>query len=123
MLFLGPPKRASAKFKLSNPALGLVSATYEVGNSITLKFNQPIDISQMSGPEIHVNDVDNNLAYVGRDGPVTRVDAFSVRVDLDVDGPAVGPGTILDASADTRIRAIPGPKTWAGVTELPLPYP
>jgi hypothetical protein len=123
MLFLGPPKRGSAKFKLTQPALGLVSATYDVGSSITLKFNQPIDISQLNGPAITVNDSLNGTIFVGLDGPATRVDPFTVRVELEEDGPFAGQATTLDATDDTRIRSVPGAKGWAGVSGMKLPYP
>jgi hypothetical protein len=123
MLYLGPPKRAGAKFKLTQAALGLVSATYDVGSSITLKFNQPIDISQLNGPAITVNDSLNGTIFVGLDGPATRVDPFTVRVELEEDGPFAGQVTTLDATDDTDIRSVPGAKGWAGVSGMKLPYP
>jgi hypothetical protein len=104
-------------------SLTLVAATYDVGSSITLKFNQPIDISQLNGPAITVNDSLNGTIFVGLDGPATRVDAFTVRLELEEDGPFAGQTTTLDATDDTDIRSVPGAQSWAGVTELPLPYP
>jgi hypothetical protein len=101
----------------------LVSATYDVGSSITLKFNQPIDISQLNGPAITVNDSLNGTIFVGLDGPATRVDAFTVRLELEEDGPFAGQTTTLDATDDTRIRSVPGAKGWAGVSGMKLPYP
>jgi hypothetical protein len=123
MISIPPPQHRGRHIKPVSNILSLVAATYDVGSSITLKFNQPIDISQLNGPAITVNDSLNGTIFVGLDGPATRVDAVTVRVELEEDGPFAGQTTTLDAADDTRIRSVPGAKGWAGVSGMKLPYP
>jgi hypothetical protein len=98
-----------------------VAATYQETVSVTLQFDQEIDISQLNAPEIEINDVDNNITFAGLSGPGTLIDPFTVRIDLEITGPAIGPGILLTAQPDNGIRA--GGEEWAGVSALSLPFP
>jgi hypothetical protein len=122
-MLIVPTKVSGHRIRSSSPVLGLVSVTYSALSSIALTFNQPIDITHVQGPEVEVNDQPNNTALAGSDGPAVRVDAFTVRIELEPTGPSTGGvGVSLTASDNTRIRTIPGAQSWAGVTDLELPF-
>jgi hypothetical protein len=104
-------------------SLALVSATYDVASSVTLKFDQPIDISEINGPAVTVGDVINATTFIGQSGAAILVDPFTVQINLQEAGGYGGSTNTLTASDDSRIRAVFSGSGWPGVTNASLPYP
>jgi hypothetical protein len=122
-MLIPPPDLSPSRHRtVAAPVLSLISATYDTGSSVTLKFNQPINTSALNGPAISVNDYINGTVFIGTEATPVRIDPFTVQIDLEENGPYAGQTTTLNATNDTRIRTIPGAKSWAGVTDLPLPF-
>ena len=91
--------------------------------TVTLTFDRAIDIGGIVvGGDITVNDpaITGNLyaAYAA-----TLVGPNSVSVNLEVVAESTGTLTTLTASGATGIVAVDDGGTWAGVTELALPFP
>jgi hypothetical protein len=123
--FYFPAKRRIGRRRrhVVSSSLTLVAATYDVGSSVTLKFDQPIDISAINGPAIVVGDFINATTFVGQAGPANLIDPFTVQINLQEDGGYGGSTNTLTASDDTRIRSVPGAQAWPGVTDVQLPFP
>jgi hypothetical protein len=104
-------------------ALTLVSATYEIGTSVELTFDRAIDIAGIDVAAFFVDDgALADFKYQGYDPPELLGPA-SVRVLLTGVEDGGDPGTHLTVGADSGIVAVDDGGTWAGVTELALPYP
>jgi hypothetical protein len=105
-------------------ALTLVQATYptDVVGSIDLKFDRAINIDGLDGTQIIVKDgvisgLVNDVAFGELRDPQT------VRLYLEGIEDYSIPNELLTATGASGIVAVDDGGTWAGVSELPLPYP
>jgi len=114
ILFIPTKKRAAAA------ALTLVSAYYDFdGPSVTLTFNQPVNIDDYDGSQVTLNDpVNNTHLYVGTGG-ASLADANVVVVMLDELAASSGTTDVLNASATNGIASMSG-AAWAGVVDYPV---
>jgi hypothetical protein len=103
-------------------ALTLVAATYGTGAWVRLTFDRAVDIAAISVAAITVNDDPSDEAYVGSD-VATLFAPQTVQVPLVIQHGASGPGTELSATNASGIVAVDDGGTWAGVTDLALPFP
>ena len=120
------PKR-KAKAPAQPPpveSLVLTSAFYSSEELILLlQFDRDIDISELDGSQISVNDpADNHQRYLAT-GSSQLISANYVQIQLDPAGSATGTQAALSAGANSGIVAVNGGGTWAGATDLSLPYP
>jgi hypothetical protein len=105
-------------------ALTLVAATYtDSPASLTLTFDQAIDIAGLVGSQISVEDQTfNGTSYQGTGG-AALLNPTTVEITLTPVGPASGSDVLLTASGGTGIAAVDNEETWAGVTNQGLPFP
>ena len=104
-------------------ALNLVAATYEEVVSVSLTFDRPIDIAALDGGQITVDDGAVAGILYAATGVATLTDPQTVRIELVEIGLSGGPGTQLNASAASGIVAVGDGGTWAGASDLELPFP
>ena len=104
-------------------ALNLVAATYEEVVSVSLTFDRPIDIAALSGGQITVDDGAVAGILYAATGVATLTDPQTVRIELIEVGVSTGPGTRLTASAASGIVAVDDGGTWAGASDVELPFP
>jgi hypothetical protein len=106
-------------------ALTLVQATYPVEGvtgAIDLKFDRAIDIGALDGTQVIVKD-GIILGSVNDIEFAELLDEQTVRMYLQGLADYSEPNQLLDASSTTGIVAVDDGGTWAGVTELALPWP
>jgi hypothetical protein len=107
-------------------ALTLVSATYdEIEGVVLLTFDRAVSIDAfVGGAAIVVRDGEMNLtAYqAAADGASLEAPA-QVLIVLTPTGSASGGAVEMTASAANGIVAVDDGGTWAGVTDLSLPFP
>src|SRR3954453_16881826 len=123
-----PPRRMRRrKLGGSTPppvALTLVAAQYhEEEEWVRLTFDRAIDIAGIDGAEVVVDDDDftgNRLAGVAG---ATLVNPTTVQVPLDRIGTASESNVHLIASATSGIVAVNDGGTWAGASDVALPFP
>jgi hypothetical protein len=122
-----PPKaflrRRPNRPKRSTPpaALALVAASYDPNVSVTLVFNQPIDISQIVPDMISVADgEEEGVILIGMASP-TLTNPTTVVVMVEPFDPYQGSGISLTASDGAGIRSASG-EVWEGVDGLSLPF-
>lgn len=129
MLIVPPPKvrnhRKAAKRAAVVPALPqltLQSATYDPDELIvTLYFEEGVDDSGLDGSQVSVNDpVTNNKLYLAT-GDHEAVDNY-LEIQLEEQGPASGAAVVLNAGAGTGIVGSGDGATWAGVSDVVLPF-
>jgi hypothetical protein len=108
---------------LAPRGLTLVQAYYDSGNFIELTFDRAIDAWSADGSQIVVDDGVNEFQRFAATGWVMMVDSVTVDMGLVAIGPPTGPHIRLTAGAQTGIVAIDDGGTWAGVTDLGLPFP
>jgi hypothetical protein len=119
----GVPKPA----RRNNPpvqALTLVSATYdsEVGPTLRLTFDRAIDIDELDGTQIIVEDnASLNLKFNATGGAVLETPTRVALTMHEIDS-SEGAGDILDATANSGIVASDDGGTWAGVSDVELPF-
>jgi hypothetical protein len=128
-----PPFRKSRRLAKRKPpsapptpvALTLVSAEFIAidGTFLRMTFDRAIDIAAMDGSAVVVDDTVNLGQRFVATGAATLESPTTVHVVLVEDGDATGTGTTLTAAADNGIVAVDDGGTWAGVTDLVLPYP
>jgi hypothetical protein len=101
-----------------------VSATYDVSTpSVRLTFDRAINIGGFNGTTLVVDDAaDSGNQYQGTGGAFFA-GANGVEIFLVDLSPATGAGTTVTVTAGNGIVAVDDGGTWAGVTELPLPFP
>src|SRR5438105_1427438 len=119
------PRRVRRKRRsgaAAQPALVLVSASYDVKTSIDLEFDRAIDVSALDGTQIKVSD-DSVPGPFTAPGTVTMLDPQTVRIRINNFDSSSGPGVHLNASADNGIVASDDGAAWGGVTDLELPFP
>jgi hypothetical protein len=103
--------------------LALVSATFDdVTTTVALAFDRAVDVSGIDAGQVSVNDAAaTGFVWVG-----ASVDAQptpeSVVLGMAAAGSAEGP-TVLNATSATGVVAVGDGGTWAGVTDLELPFP
>jgi hypothetical protein len=105
----------------SATALTLVAATYDPGTSVTLTFDRAISAAALDASQISVYDAAGTGWYYNGTG-AGAVAGNSVTVTLLENESAEGP-TRVSATALTGIVAVDDGGTWAGVTDLELPFP
>jgi hypothetical protein len=105
-------------------ALVLVGASYDyTGPTLTLVFDRAIDIDALSGSAIGVEDAQENFFRYTGDGGAELLGPATVRITLIPFDDAGGTGVRLTASGLSGIVAVDDGGTWAGVSELALPFP
>ena len=104
-------------------ALTLTAATYDpAGPTVTLSFDRAIDVAGLVASQVTVDDAgDTGFSYAGT-AVASQPTPQSVVVALAPAGSPEGP-TVLNATASTGIVADDDGGTWAGVTDLELPFP
>ncbi|MGB7159619.1 MAG: hypothetical protein WBD40_16245 [Tepidisphaeraceae bacterium] len=126
---LQPPRRRSrSKRRTTQPmppvALTLVAASYDKDLScVDLAFDRAIDIGAMDVTSVAVDDdTFRGLRLAGFETPVL-LNPTTVRVSLNEVGGAMQPGVHLTTGAGNGIVAVDDGGTWAGATDLLLPFP
>ena len=134
MISLPPAKRksvgrwagASAAAAPTPPppqTLVLMSAYYDENEAIlTLAFDRAVDASGLAAAQITVADGSFNSHTYAGSGPATIVSPTTIQVTLAITGAAAAGPVTMDASALTGIVAVDDGGTWAGVSELGLPF-
>ena len=101
----------------------LVAAAYEIGAAVTMEFDQAIDIGAMSVASVLVDDApETGWRWEGTGTPSLQ-SPTTVRVELSIDGEAVGSAITLTAGPGPNVVAAAGGMAWAGVSDVALPYP
>ncbi len=128
--FTPAPRRVHRRRKqgASSPpapaALTLLEAAYdEVAQTLRLTFDRAIDVAGLDGGQIVVDDGAITGTRYEAVGPATLDGPAAVVIGLLELGPTEDPGTLLSAGAGNGIVAIDDGGTWAGVTDLALPFP
>ncbi len=118
-----PRYRRKPRLSVSPPvALTLVSAEFDQSGSVTLTFDRPIDIASLNGSAITVDDgAISGTLWQGLSGMLTG--PATVQIELEPYDPSGSADTLLNAGADSGIVAAGGGGTWAGATNLLLPFP
>ena len=100
-----------------------MSASYDENVlELTLEFDRPIAVGGFQGSAVIVRDgTANNTEYEGT-APATLIGPARVLIPLTAVGGAFGPEITLSASALSGIVAVDDGGTWAGVSDLVLPF-
>jgi hypothetical protein len=102
-------------------ALALIEATYDQAVSVTLVFNQPVDLSQIVSDMITVADgAFEGTLFIG-EGVPEQPTPETVTVFLAPFDPYQESGVLLTASDGAGIRSVSG-EVWEGVDGLVLPF-
>jgi len=118
-------KRRHVQFGASPvEALTLVEASYGVDEDIRLRlaFDRAIDASGIVGTQITVGIQEYGYLY-NATGLVITIDPATIDIVLMQIGGFEGEHDELNASASSGIVADNDSGTWAGVTDLALPWP
>lgn len=121
-----PPRHARRKHIFTAPPpvepLTLVSATYQPeGPSVTLGFDQAIDLAAFVPSAVEVNDPSVNVAFYAG-ASVLASTANSVTVTLSYLDAPFGEDVMMSAGAGNGIVAVNGGEEWDGVMNLVLPF-
>ena len=101
--------------------LALVSATYVGGTSVTLTFNQAIDVGALAPDSFGVIDGEFfEQTYVGTSVLSSTADSVTIEL-LSIDPTSPG-HVVLNADAANGIVATNGGEAWDGVSGLVLPF-
>lgn len=101
--------------------LTLVSATYVGGTSVTLVFNQAIDVGALAPDSFGVVDGEFfEQTYVGLSVLSSTADSVTIEL-LSIDPTSPG-HVVLNADAANGIVATNGGEAWDGVSGLVLPF-
>jgi len=105
-------------------ALTLVSAAFNPDSpGIVLTFDRAINIDAIAPDQFQVNDdVFTGSLFVG-DPDGAGVGGATLSLLMDVAGVASGGQVLLSVSAANGIVAVNDGGTWAGITNLSLPFP
>ena len=105
-------------------ALTLLEASFdEVSAIVRLTFDRAIDIAGLNGAAIIVDDGATTATRYDATGSATLETPERVAIELQAIEPSESPGTLLTAGASSGIAAVDDGGTWAGVSDLALPYP
>ena len=120
-----PPHRRphAAAPKTPPQTLTLISASYDENEAVlTLAFDRAVDASPLVAAQVTVYDGSINMdAYAGI-GAASILSPTTIQITLTITGPASEAPVTLTASALTGIVAVDDGGTWAGVSELGLPF-
>ena len=131
MLFPTPPLRKrsgriKSKPNAARPAVPVVltAAVYDSDELLlVLTFDRAVDVSGIVGAAILVDDQQHNDATFAATGAVEQVSEAVVQIGLELVGDSTGVGVHLDAAAGNGIVAVNDGGTWAGASDLVLPFP
>jgi hypothetical protein len=105
-------------------SLVLVSATYDIETeSVVLAFDRAVDAAAYDPAQITVQDGIYAGGLFGGSGPASVINPTTIEVSLEQIGSPTVPDVELSATALTGIVAVEDGGTWAGVTNLVLPFP
>ena len=121
--FVPKPKRARGTPTPPPAALTLVAATYLEKEWVQLTFDRAIDIAAIDPTQIVIDDDQFSGWKLGGLSGATLVDPVTVQVPLDRIDNSSEAGVHLFATASSGIVASDDGGTWAGVSELALPFP
>jgi hypothetical protein len=117
------PGRQTGVTNAPPQTLVLVSANYdETVPVLTLVFDRAIDASAFVPGQVIVSDGSINMSVYGGVGPATMDAPTRITVPLARLGDAPLAPTTLSATASTGLRAVDDGGTWAGVSDVGLPY-
>ena len=105
------------------PAALTLASAIETEGVLTLAFDRAIDIGALDGSQIIVDDGAITGTQWQAVGAATLIDPATVEIGLVEVGPWAGPDMRLSATAGTGIVAADDGGTWAGVSDLELPFP
>src|SRR5688500_5184900 len=115
------PRRGARKARRSAPSqptppgepLTLVSATYEVGTSLTLTFDRAVDVGGIVPAAFVVNDGPTGFTFVG----ISVFDHSGASVGIELTGTTEyeGPSVLLDVAGANGVVAVDDGGTFAGV--------
>ncbi len=115
------PFRRRRKPVAGSTVLALASAAHDSGtNSVTLTFNQAVDLTGIQPNEIIVSDGNQNLLLGGQG--VLEETPTSVRLELEFIDYTTEPNVMLNATNATGIRSQADESEWEGVSGVELPY-
>lgn len=118
----GRPIKTAGRTPGPPAALTLVAATYDsVHHVVDLTFDRAVSVAGADPNQFLVDEASGDR-YRGSGAP-TLIAPAVVRVTLAPSGPVIVPETVLIAGPDTHLAAVDDGGTWAGVTNLVLPYP
>jgi hypothetical protein len=117
-------KPAGPKEQVAPVALTLVAATYDIETeSVTLAFDRAVDAAAYDPAAITAQDgLYAGGLFVGS-GPASVINPATIQVFLEQIGSPTVSDVELSATALTGIVAVDDGGTWAGVTNLVLPFP
>lgn len=120
----GKRRRRPAPAAPAPAALTLIAAAYVESTYVELTFDRPIDIAALVADQIRVDDgpVSGTL-WEGVGAGSTLISPAVVRITLGEFDPSSGTTTVLNATAASGIVAVDDGGTWAGVSDLALPFP
>src|SRR5688500_3188383 len=102
--------------------LVLVSASWEVGGAVTVTFDRAVDVSGIVPAALVVNDGPTGFTYQGI-SLLEQPTAQTLAVECSGTSEYEGPSVMLNVSSVIGIVAADDGGTWAGVTDLELPFP
>src|SRR5689334_15469423 len=103
--------------------LTLVSAHYGAGDWLRLQFDRNINIDDVDGSQIIVDDDAETGDRFDCTAGAELIGPATVQFSLNRIGSASESGEHLTASATSGIVAVNDGGTWAGVSDLALPFP
>lgn len=120
--------RAKRPAQQSAPGVALVleSAIFQGDDApqwVQLGFDRAISIAGLNGAQITVVDGALESVTYRATGSASLVNPTTVRINLVSIGPSEGPDVVMTATGATGIVAMDDAGTWAGVSDLVLPYP
>ena len=105
-------------------ALTLIAAAYDPDlATLTLTFDRPINVTAFETGQLDVNDTEFRALRLEAVGGAWLSGPLSVVIELAEIDASSGSGVRLSATGATGIRAADDGGTWAGVTDLALPFP
>jgi hypothetical protein len=136
MLIFPPPKKFPRRRLVGKPsrrpspptpppvALTLVEGSFATDDyvSVRLTFDRAIDASGLVGTAITLGVQEFGYLY-NATGAVVMLDPNTIEITCVQIGGFEGEQSLLNATSATGIAAVDDGGTWAGVTDLALPFP